>query len=296
MVLGIIYSIIVSILFTLYAVPRKFSKQNVVIYMFFLGLAFSVVSIIIFLCVNWTSIGYKENMFSIWHLLSALTGIVWFFGAMFLNISIDKIGISKSSQWKSFQGPIGSLFMLVFLAEYQSTNVLLTVIGAGLIFLSAIALTVKSDSKEQKDTKMGVLFALLAALMFGTQSTLVKLLTNQGLIYSKTIYFALFVTLSALVTYLIKYRKVEKISLISKDNIPALSAGGIYGLAALFQVLAYMYLAGSISYSIIQLCAVWTILIGVFFFKEISFKEHWVRILLGVLLAIASIVVLVFAI
>jgi len=293
---GVVYSIIVSILFSLYAIPRKWSKQNVVSYMFFLGLTFSAVSIVFFLCVNWTSIGYRENLFSSWQLLSALVGVLWFFGGVFLNKAIDKIGISKSGEWKNLQGPLGSLFMLLFLGEYSSVNIPLTLAGMILIFVSACVLTIERDQMSKKDRAYGITYACLSAVMFAAQTTLTKLLTNKGFIYSKTIYFALFVMITALVVYLIKYQKTEPLSWKNNDNKYPLIAGTIYGFAAIFNVLAYVYLAGSIAFSIISLNSIWTILIGVFYFKEIDYKQNWLKILIGIILAALSIVCLVLAI
>jgi glucose uptake protein GlcU len=42
-----------------------------------------------------------------------------------------------------------------------------------------------------------------------------------------------------------------------------------------------------------QFNAVWTILIGVLIFKEINWRKHWLRLLVGIILAIVSIGLLV---
>lgn len=295
MVLGIIFSIIVSVFFTLYILPRKFTKQNPIFYMALVGLSFTVVSVIFYFSVNWTSIGFKENLFSPWHLLSALLGILWFFGGLFLNIAIDKVGVSKCNQWKNLQGPIGSILMLIFLSEAYTTNIVYTIFGIVLMFISAMLFTIKKDDETKTELKVGVIFAIAAALMFGLNAFVSKLLTNQGFIYSKNIYFSLFVFLSAFVAYLMKNKKLDKQEIVSKDLKYPLIAGLIYGIAAIFNVLAYNYIAGSVAFSIIQLNAVWTILIGIFIFKEINFKKYWLRISLGMLFAIGSIVLLIFA-
>ncbi len=79
-------------------------------------------------------------------------------------------------------------------------------------------------------------------------------------------------------------------------NFYQIISGTIYGFAAIFNVLAYIYLAGSIAFSIISLNSIWTILIGVFYFKEIDYKQNWLKILIGIILAALSIVCLVLAI
>lgn len=50
--------------------------------------------------------------------------------------------------------------------------------------------------------------------------------------------------------------------------------GCAFYFASFFQALAYKYLPGSIVTIIVQLSTVWSVLIGVVFFKEIDFKKH----------------------
>jgi len=66
-------------------------------------------------------------------------------------------------------------------------------------------------------------------------------------------------------------------------------------VATLLSIFSYTMIAGGVAWSITQLNAVWTILIGIFVFKEVGFKEHWRRIVAGFVFAMIAIVFLLFA-
>ena len=293
--MGIVYAIIVSVIFSLYIIPRKFTKMNPVLYMAFLGLAFFVASGIFYVSVNNTSIGYNETLWDFWHLLSALQGILWFGGGVFLNIAIDKIGISKSNQWKNLQGPIGSSLMILFLGDVSGTAVFFVIAGIILILVSAALFTIQKEGENMRDIKSGILLAVLSAVLFGTNALLQKMLNNEGFIFSKNVYSSLFVLLSAVIYYLIIYRNPKDLITLNYEKLFPISAGIMYSIAAIFSVLAYNMIAGSVAFSIIQLNTFWTILIGIFIFKEIDFKKNWIRIAIGFIFAIGAVILLIFA-
>jgi len=65
--------------------------------------------------------------------------------------------------------------------------------------------------------------------------------------------------------------------------------------ASFFSTLAYKYILDSIAFTIVQLNAVWTVLVGILIFKEIDFKKNWARILTGIVFAITGVIMLLFA-
>lgn len=69
-------------------------------------------------------------------------------------------------------------------------------------------------------------------------------------------------------------------------------AGMLYTSASYFMLKSYEKIPASIGFTIIQLNAVWTILIGVFYFKEISFSQNRKRVLSGLLLALLGVALL----
>lgn len=83
--------------------------------------------------------------------------------------------------------------------------------------------------------------------------------------------------------------------LLSKDNSLAILAGIVYYFATYFFITAYKYIQGSIAYTIVQLNTIFTIFFGICVFKELAFKNNWLRITLGVILAMVGLVVLMIA-
>ena len=59
MILGTLFAVAVSILFAVYAVPRKFSKQNVVFYTMWVGVAYLAGSVV--LCSVVWGFGFREH-------------------------------------------------------------------------------------------------------------------------------------------------------------------------------------------------------------------------------------------
>ena len=113
MFLGYMFPIISSLFFTIYILPRKFSKQKPIYYTMFVGLGFSIVSIIMY--IGNQMLGSSKE--ALWHpilLVSAFAGFSWMLGQLLLVTAIDKIGLSRSNQWKNLQGPIGSILILIF--------------------------------------------------------------------------------------------------------------------------------------------------------------------------------------
>jgi glucose uptake protein GlcU len=298
MVSGAVFAVIVSILFAVYAVPRKFSKQNAALYAMWVGVAYFAGSIAICSVVWGFGLREQENLLSRWHLLTALRGVVWVCGTVFFNIAIDKIGLARFNQWKNFQGPIGTLLMLAFLNEVAGTKIIWLLLGMTAMFISAVLFTIKSvepgDDDEQSNAR-GILFALLAAVCFGVTAFINKIVTNQGFIYSQLLYHSLSVVVSAAIIFIIQTRKPGEILHISRENwLPACS-GAMFLAATILSIFSYTMIAGGVSWSITQLNAVWTILIGIFVFREVSFKKHRPRIMTGFLFALAAIVFLLFA-
>ena len=295
MVSGVLFAVIVSVLFAVYAVPRKFSKQNPALYTMWVGVAYLAGSIGVCSVVWIFGLREQENLLSRWHLLTALRGVIWVCGIASFNIAIDKIGLVRFNQWKNFQGPTGTLLMLAFLDEVVGSKVVWLLLGMTAMFISAVLFTIKSDDDNKHSNLSGIAFALFAAACFGVTAFINKIVTNQGFIYSQLLYHSLSVVVSAAIIFIIQTRKPEEIFRVSRENwLPAMS-GTMFLAATILSIFSYTMIPGGVSWSITQLNAVWTILIGIFVFREVSFKKHWRRIMTGFIFALAAIVFLLFA-
>jgi len=294
MVLGIIFSFIVSILFAIYAAPRKFSKQNAVLYTMWTGLAYFAGACLVCLVVVVFGL-YEIDLLNPWNLLSVLRGFIWVLGTVAFNLAIDKIGLARFNQWKNLQGPIGTALMLVFLTDVAGEKILFVIAGMTVMFISAVMFTIGKEGDDKKSTMRGVLLAVFAALCFGVTAFINKLVTLQGLIYSQLLFHSLSVTVCALVIYLITERKPKELFRIDKSTWLPVMTGLMFLVATLLSIFAYTMISGSVSWSIVQLNCMWTFLVGVLIFKEISFRRNWARITAGFIFAAGALCLLFFA-
>ena len=293
--MGYIFAIISSLFFTAYIIPKKISKQSPLKYSLFMGLGFFIISIIGYLINKILIPNTQETLLNPILLLSALGGILWLVGSIFFLTAIDKIGLSRSNQWKNLQGPIGAMLTLIFLSEFMQTKVIYILLAIVFILISAMIFKIKNEQEKVVDKK-GIIYAILSAMFFGTNALIQKYVTNNGLIYSQQVYFSGLVCISAFTYIIIKEKNVKFLfNIKSKDNVLGIVGGFLYFFASFFSTLSYKYIPGSIAFTIVQLNAVWTVLVGILIFKEIDLKKNWKRIMLGIVLAIIGVVMLLFA-
>jgi len=318
MLSGVILSLIVSVLFAVYAVPRKYSKQNPALYTMWVGIAYLAGSIAVCSVVWGFGLQEQENLLDTRHLLSALRGVAWVCGTACFNIAIDKIGLVRFNQWKNFQGPIGTLLMLTFLDEVVGAKAVWLLAGMMAMFISAVLFTItwergRPACKLQKTrsvgtrhalslhlwfcnypspSQSGILYALLAAACFGFTAFINKIVTNQGFIYSQLLYHSLSVVVAAAALFIIQTGKPKEILRISRECLPPAMSGAMFLVATILSIFSYTMITGGVAWSITQLNAVWTMLIGIFIFREVSFRKHRRRIISGFAFAVAAIALL----
>jgi len=173
-----------------------------------MGLGYTIISI--FMDIGNEIFGRTtEALYNPMLLLSFFAGFLWMIGQLLFINSIDKIGMSRSNQWKNLQGPIGSILILIFFQEAISTNLIFLLLAISIIFLSAMLFTIKKDNKTEIN-KRGILYAAISAIFFGTNALLRKYVTNAGFIYMQQVYSSIAVFLTALVYILIKDSKLLK--------------------------------------------------------------------------------------
>lgn len=289
--IGYLFALISSIFFSLYVVPRKFSKLSPVIFSFFMSLSFSFCSIILYLLQPIIKFHEIPSLVLLW---SVGAGIIWATSFVLFISSIDAIGLSRSNQWKNLQSPVNTLLSLLILGEYAKTNPFFALLAAFAIFISALFFTITSKENKKQNVK-GVYLATLSALGFGTVATIQKYVTSHVGVYSQQVVWSLSIAASLFLFILVtnKIKNVFRIKL--KEVYLGLGAGIIYLGASIFQLFSYQYIPASIGFTVIQLNALWTITIGILIFKEIDLKKYYKRVGLGFLFTILGILLLVLA-
>lgn len=236
-----------------------------------------------------------ETFFNPVLFVSALGGLVFMTGSLFYCTAIDKIGLSRSNQWKSLSGPLSSTLILFFFAEYKTTNYAYIIIATGTIFISAVLFSIREDTGNAVDRK-GIIYAVITAAFFGFNGIVMKYVSNRGLFYPHFVGHSFILLSTALGYILIREGSLKALREISaKDNILAFSGGVLQFFASYTGIKSFSFITGSIAATLLQFTAVWTVLTGIFIFKEVNFAKNKLRIIAGFIFTIAGAVLLLLA-
>ena len=294
--LGYLFGITSSIFSAIYVIPKKLSNQKPIVYALIMGGGYFSASVIGYIILRISGF-IAEPLFLPFFptVLSCLNGVLWLVASVSVLISIDKIGLAKSNQWKSLQGPVGAFLILTLLSEFLAVKLVYLFLAIILITLAAIMFSTRETDNKKTD-KAGIIYAFIAAIFFGIYAFIKKILTDEGILFTQQIYTAIFVVISAAIFYLLKNRKVKFDILKSKrEIILPLMGGFLFFINASFNILSYNFIEGSIASMLHQLNAVWLLLLGVFVFKEIDYKKHWVRLAVGLVFSVIGVVMLLLA-
>jgi glucose uptake protein GlcU len=317
MILGLVFAGIVSVLFAVYAVPRKFSQQNVILYTMWMSVAYFIGTVILISILWGLRIEEPENLLNLWHLLTVLRGFIWLLGMAAYNLAIDKIGLTRFNQWKNIQGPVGSLLILFVLADVVGIKILWLILAMIVMFASALMFQITTDVEQKnliastKNAKMGIALALFSGVCFGITALLNSIVTRPTIVgetftYTQLLYHSVSLVIFSVIVYMVlggkfngrstvKQRFKDIFKVDRKTWLPIIT-GGMFLIATLLTIYSYRLIPNAVAWSIMQLNVFWTVFIGLFIFKEINYKQHWLRLSLGVVMAVGACVLLFYAI
>ena len=90
--------------------------------------------------------------------------------------------------------------------------------------------------------------------------------------------------------------RAKEIFRVNKKTWLPIIAGLMFMVATLLTIYSYRMIDNNaIPWSLTQLNVLWTVLIGVFIYREVRFKQHWLRLTAGTLMAITACVLLFLA-
>ena len=314
MMLGFIFALIVSVLFAVYAMPRKHAgATNVILYTMWMGIAYFVCTIILISIVWGLGLESPENLLSPYHLLTVLRGLIWVLGMATYNIAIDKIGLTRFNQWKNIQGPVGSLLILFFIVPalgltISGIQLLYLTLGIIVMFASALLFQIKTNTEHApqntKNTRLGIICALFCGVCFGITATLNSWVSQPALVggdvftFAQLLYHSMSLIIFSAMIYMLfgKRGKRKELFKVNKKTWLPIIAGCMFMVATLLTIYSYRLIDNNaIPWSITQLNALWTVLIGVFIYREVSFKQHWLRLTAGTLMAVGACILLFLA-
>ena len=291
MFLGYLFAVLSSIFLSLYIVPKKFNKTEPFVFTFFIGVGYFITSIIFVLIYSIFS-PINEPIFSIYSLYSLIDGLLWTLASICYLKAIDLLGITRASTFKNLQGPISAILFLFVLSEYKDLNIGLVFLSLLFIFLSQVLFNVNKSGG--KLNFKGIFLGILASIFFSFNSLVRKICAVHNVVFMEQIYASLVICVVTFCILIIK-NKVNKEMLFNKKNCLGLLSGLFYFFASTFMVLSYSYISGTITSTITKLSGLFSVFIGIVFFKEINFKKHWLRILLGSFSILIAVILLLFS-
>ncbi len=290
--IGYTLAIISSIFFSLYIIPRKFTKLDPIYFSLLVGIGFFVSSSLLYL--GRFFFGFHEAIQPeiLW---SILGGVLWAVGLVSLVKSIDTLGLTRSNQWKNLQGPIGVILSLVILNEFAHVNPLWAILAGLCVFLAAFFINVSNEQESRSQNLRGVSLALLSALAFGSVTVINKYVVIEVGVYSQQVLWS-FSIVATLLLYSLFYKNIREIRTASKkDIVLGFASGLVYLGASFFMLESYKYIPASVGFTLIQLNTIWTFLVGVFFFREIEALRHYKRLIIGLCFSVAGVLLLFLA-
>ncbi len=291
--IGYLLAAVSSIFFSLYVVPRKFSRLSALHFSLLMSAAFCVGSVGLYALKP--VIGFEESWSpALWW--AALAGAIWATAFVTFVKSIDALGLARSNQWKNLQGPFGVLLALVVLGEWAITNPWLALLAGFAVFASALCFSVVTEKEDRKSHVHGIYLAAASGLGFGTVALINKYVTIEVGVYTQQVVWSFCIFLSLLVYAFLQRGFVKNIRAARRsDVLLGLLAGLIYLGASFFMLQSFLTVPAAIAFTVIQLSFVWTILIGLFVFKEVNPRKYAVRFIFGFLFAFAGLALLAFA-
>ncbi len=291
--IGYLLAFFSSLFFGIYIIPKRLIKLNTKYYLFYMSIGFVSASVISYL-ISLLNGSNNEPLFHPVLALIVLRGVSWFVASYLFLMAIDKIGISRSTQYKNLKGPLGVLFTLIFLSEFKVTNVSLVLLATLLTFISALLFTIKKDNNNKVD-KLGIIYACISSLFLGLNALIQKYVTNCGFIYTQQLYQSITIMITSYLYIIIKDNNTKELRQINfKNRMLAFTGGILYYFATYFNTLAYKHLPASIAFTIVNMSGIWSVFIGILIFKEIDFKKNFKRIMIGMILSVVAIFALLF--
>jgi len=290
-----------------------------------MGIAYFLGTLILIFIIWGFGFEERENLLNPWHLLTVLRGFIWILGMAAYNIAIDKIGLTRFNQWKNIQGPVGSLLIFLVIADMSSPiKILFLFLGMTVMFCSALIFQIKTDAElgiktikdglvvpegisAKKNKILGILFALFSGVCFGISALFNSIVSRPAFVgyrftYAQLLYHSMSLIIFSVIVYMIignkqvtvKQRFKEIFAINKKTWLPFIS-GAMFLCATLLTIYSYRMIPNAVAWSITQLNVFWTIIIGIFIFKEVNYKQHWLRLTAGVLMSLGACVLLFFA-
>lgn len=218
------------------------------------------------------------------NLYGLISGILWATANVIALIAILNLGMSKAIPIISSLVILSSFLWGVAIFSELPSGMVTGFVGVGLIVGGAVLVSTTGEALSQ-NVKKGLLAAVLAGLIFGSQLTPLKVGSVSTKDFFFSVCFGIFLT-SLVIALANKVRfKNEAVRL-------SLLSGMIWNIGNLLSLISISLIGLSKGMPISQSATLIAVLWGLFYFKEITKSEQRRQVLIGAVILITGVITL----
>jgi len=277
--LGFLAALGAALCWGTYLVPFKISKSEK------LMLFQAVMSVGILLSGLTISLFFKFSLIP--NVYGLMAGVLWAIPNALSLIAVSNLGIARAVPVMSSLVILVSFVWGALFFQELPAGLTLGFLGIGVIILGVI-LVGTTENVSSQNVKKGLVAAILAGLMWGSQFVPVKItsVTPQDYFFSMVV--GIFTTAMAI-------SFINRIKFQNKAVLASLLSGAIWTIGNLLAVLAISAIGLARGLPITQLAVLVAVLWGVFYFKEITRRKQKMQALIGALIFISGVITLGFS-
>lgn len=274
--LGILAALVAALAWGSYIVPFKISRSSNLIQF----QALMTVGVFLFALIISPILGYSIN-FNVYGLLS---GVMWASANAISLIVVSDLGMSKGLPiWVSLVILTSFLWGALAFNELPA-GILIGLIGIIIIILG-VALVSSTGNVESRNVKRGLMTAVVAGIIFGSQFVPLKL----GQLSPQVFFFPM--SLGIMLTGLF-IALILRVKLTNEAVLASLLSGAIWNIGNLLAVIAISLIGLSKGFPVTQSAVLIAVLWGLFYFKEITGRRNKLQVLLGAVILLIGVIVL----
>jgi drug/metabolite transporter (DMT)-like permease len=277
--LGLTLAIASAVFFGVYILPRKRSESDAFAFQVYLSppipLLFGL-----YLMVAPAGAPLSASS-SAW---CALAGAMWVLGAIAYSVSVDLVGITRSTPVKNIGPLLSTLFGIVLFREFTLGDPLsLTMAVAGSACMGFAAVLIGRCAAPDEDVQsvdsrqllLGFGLALLAGVMFGAYAVPLKIVLNEGVAAAQAMFvMGLTIPVASVVTYAAWSRRLLPPRPSRREFWRCQAAGAAWVGGGGASVAAMEQIPMAVVWPITNLSALVTVGFGVWMYREVNLSRH----------------------
>ena len=288
LIIGFALGILSALFFTVYILPQKLARADTTTYLWMLGVGVMVTAL-----VPYVIVGCPHAATGLERGAGLLCGVVWGIGTLCFAGSVDRIGLALAAPFKNTTGVVGTLVGLILLQEWKTTDPILCTIGSILIVAAAIVIGMTGKTDAPKRSAVGVAMALGAAVCYSSYLYPMKLVVARIGYWEFIPWMAAGILLTATFAVLGRPGGLRDfVSYAPRVYLFSLLGGVAWTLALICLSASMVMVDLSVAWSLAQLNTVPAVFLGILVFREIRFRDHKAKIIIGLLAATIGTVLL----